>query len=236
MEQVYWTALSALCALITVVVNYGPKLRQQFGRPECTIAAFDYVGLSHHLGNLQLLLALDIQNIGPKPAPIKHIRCTITGAGYSREMLSYHTGESGAARLFREIWLKPDEHWGDTVQCFRLWNENDERDANAIQAQIRRDRDSAMQRGVAYEVRAEPGTIERALAFFNDQFTIKPGDFTLRLELVAVNSTILGIEEWDFSISSYQMQQLRDLANGYQFGQYGGDTVATWVRLTPKRR
>jgi hypothetical protein len=171
---------STLIALFAVILSQLPPIWDMLKGVRVRLVVPESFWLWHYLGNLQLGGFLDIRNDGGRAVIISKLDFIIVDSSGKRWNLPAQTYLSRQPSpmpdqptpefLLSWISLKPGEHWGETIHCFRQWSESEEEETNQVVSAIRRDigakiaARSAAGGALTEPVEADQGLVERARA------------------------------------------------------------------------
>ncbi|OWF71148.1 hypothetical protein B4902_19565 [Yersinia frederiksenii] len=70
-SESFWTAASAIAALIALVLSQFLPIRTYFGNKKPLLTTAPTLGISHYLGAPNIQLYINIENESPKPLKVK---------------------------------------------------------------------------------------------------------------------------------------------------------------------
>jgi hypothetical protein len=189
--------------------------------------------LSHTLGSPEIQFTIDIRNTGGRTVEFSDIDCVLkksTGEVVNLPIKAYLQGTASlqgtangqAANRFpiTLISLRPGEQWNATVFGYNEWGETDEQTADTIVSAIREDIQSqyrATKQAEMHWFPATPDHVKGAEDFFNAHFRMTQGQYVAYVA-VKHDDQILAVAGYPIVIYQYQIDHLRSLTKGYQWG------------------
>jgi hypothetical protein len=180
--------------------------------------------LYHYLGNLNALLWVDVLNTGGKTARIHRVDCYITGedgglsANIPATTFVSRTHEGKVEFPVGVVVVKPEDHWAETVHCFRGWTDAEEEEVNEIILAIRESIQSRVTPQQTAPIEAEPALAQRAVRFFENKFPLVKGHYNLIVALLGESSTPLLVSGYRFTLYENQLRTMRSAAENYKIG------------------
>lgn len=239
-----------------MVLSQIPPLRVIIRSPKIRIVGIDQFTLYHYFGNVGLNLFLSIHNAGIKSVSISKIDCVIKNDEglllhlpaqmyYSRQFSNQHN-QPVPQYFLGIISLKPDETWSETVNCFSLWSQEEEKRINDITSKIRENIEAKKQFSYImskvdindYEAKqnidlnswtkSEKDIDSEVKNFFENKFSLKADNYHLLIAVISESNEILAISGYNFNLYEDQIQILRRCTERYKSG------VGIYTTFDPK--
>lgn len=224
-------ACSTMVAFLALVLSQLPPLQVIFKGTKIKIVGSDQVSISHFLGGIHLVFFLNIYNTGGRSTSISKIDCVIKSDDglllhlpaqryYSRQP-SNQTNHQVLEYFMGLIPLKPEETWSETVHCFSLWTQEEEKQVNDIILKTRSDI-GAKQMVLADKnvwVEANENIVIEAKSFFENKFNLKTGNYRLLVAIISESNQILSTSGYNFNLYENHIQALRGCTERYKYGE-----------------
>jgi len=222
MDVVSW--VTAFTALVALVLSQLPPLKYLLRKRQIRITVPEVFTLSHYLGNLNIYMFLDIYNEGGRDVTIAKIHCVMANSdGFcldlpARTYQSRQSAQAGAAMpelMLGWVFLKPEDHWAETVRFFKLWSEEEEERANDIVSRIRT---NIFSKPPSPMVQADDPLVVEARSFFEKKFPLVKGNYQLFIAVLSESEEVITVRGFDFTLFESSIRNLRALADDYKTG------------------
>lgn len=228
---------SVAVASVAVMLSQMPPLASLLDRPQVEVRVNGLLSLSHYLGNIQTQMFIDLHNTGDRTAYVSSIDVVMLNKEqtdvwhlpartyYSRQM----PAQPGQVMEYPIglLALRPGEVWSESIRCYELWDNREEREVNGIAYAIQKsiqtklfERARAPTDAYVPPVSADEQAVSKAVEFFENKFDLVPGEYML---IVAARTgqyeeSILDLRGFRFVIYDNHIDTLRSQVDDYRFG------------------
>ncbi|EHH1191833.1 hypothetical protein O1D87_003466 [Vibrio cholerae] len=220
-----WQFWSAFFAFVAIILSQFPPMRTWFKGKKAELEKTPYVTLSHKVGNPNVSLFIILKNVGSQTLAVKKIRAvfkrdneevfTLNAGGYLRNQNdAFYT-------MFTPFDLKVDEVWAHTVNLNEYWSRKQQQRYREIESEIRNSIFTS-QSGATPEVgKLYEASIDSQIAiseFFKENFKWDNGDYSVELEVLSENDTVLIKDYFRFVLYESESKALADYQSDYKYG------------------
>jgi hypothetical protein len=227
-DTAFWSTVIAVAALI---LSQLPPVRELLKSRQLRIIVPENLFLYHYMGNLQLQAFLAVHNTGGRTVTVQRIECVVVGEDrhwrlpaqtYLQRQTQTVPGQAPTELIIGWLVLKPGEHWAETIHFFKVWSVQDEEEATAISARIRKDiSDKIAERkpnDAMKLVEADDNLVTEAKDFFGKRFALTKGNYKLFIAAISEKNEAISVRGFDFTLFDHQIRALRNAVDDYKTG------------------
>jgi hypothetical protein len=231
-SESFWTAASAIAALIALVLSQFPPIRTYFGNKKPLLTTAPTLGISHYLGAPNIQLYINIENESPKPLKVKKISMMVERYGEQAVELQAYTVfekiDSNIQKIFTPFTIRPETDWGNNISFYTPFVGDKEQKIKEIQYNIRnsinkkRDYRQATDKNnlnVTNQLLiADDSYVTDALEFYNENRFWETRDYSIKLKIIT-DSPETSVElDFTFFLNSIENNELDIIADRYKYG------------------
>ncbi|NOH04497.1 MAG: hypothetical protein HND47_22285 [Chloroflexi bacterium] len=224
-DPAVWSMIIAATAL---VLSQFPPIREMLKHAHIKINVPELFQLFHSLGNTNIILFLDILNDGGKTVTINRFLCCVVdenGNSWVLPAQSYiakqpigQTGDSFPEFPVGQIVLKPGDRWYERTHFYQMWTETNEEKSSKIILDIRNDITSKLPSENGSWIEAEPGLVKNAIDFFEQNFNLHKGNYSLLLVALSEDNQPISVRGYQFTLYENHVKTLRSYVEEYKYG------------------
>ena len=244
-----WEFWSALVALAALILSQLPPILVLFKGTKLRVEAAAQIIVSHRMGNPNLLLSLNLGNVGGSDVRVRAIDFEATrGTGEKLLMPGnqyYESWTSTSAVMLTPFRLKPNEDWAHAVNFFPLLSPEEEKEQRQLSFDLRNNimAKRALLPKDAPDVEADEKVVLPLKALYAKRNRWAPGEYTLTLNVATEPNRASVRKHYRFTLFESDCELLRGVTEQYSYGawiifdppvnQWNRPTVITQLKQIP---
>jgi hypothetical protein len=214
---------SLVVSAIAVVLSQLSPIADLIKGEQIQLTTANSLNLAHNLGNLGVLMPVNIENTGGKKVKIAKIELVIRDTSNQKRTLVAQTYFSKSTPQMLEtpltsIVLKPGETWNEVIRCWSPYDEQSEAEAAAVMSDVQRSiaAQAATLSPKIYE--ASDSSVKRAKAFYAKNFSLHQGTYDCCLVVLDAKNRVMAADGYRFTLYEHHLALLASLTEDYKYG------------------